>query len=227
MNDIPTYRMTKMIYTIIFNFVENDYEDAEDFDLLVVESLRNIVKQLTEDKFLSESVKNNIHNYLTRARYFQDENRFKRIELINEMIGYMNSQTEDESYIFYKLELFKRRRDFRYIIGYPIETINKEINNVHDSICEDFYVLISHTDITEEEIFETEYLPYFKNSKAYYESLNAILYENPSVFKDELFYNRAMKVINLNKDLYKDDKQILKMNKKLVRKINKEVKRVK
>ena len=225
MNDIPTYRITKMIYTIIFNFVENDYEDKEDFDLIVVESLRNIVKYLTDEKYLSERVKNNIHNYLTRARYFEDENRSKRIELINEIIGFMNSQTEDESYIFYKLELFKRRKDFRYIIGYPIEDIIKEIDNVHDSICEDFYVLISHTDITDDETFETEYLPYFKDSNGYYESLNAILYENPSVFKDKMFYDRAMKVININKDLYKDDKQILKMNKKLVRKINKEVKK--
>ena len=69
--DLVTYRMRKVIYTIIFNFYENDYEDKEDFDLLTVESLRNVIEYLTSQNYLSESVKENIHNYLTRARFLK------------------------------------------------------------------------------------------------------------------------------------------------------------
>lgn len=225
--DITTYRLRKMIYSIIFNFFENDYEDAEEFDLLVVESLRNIVEHLTSENYLSESVKNNIYNYLIRAREFKDDKRTKRIELINDTIGFMNGQQKDDSLVFYRLELFKRRRDYKYIIGYSNEEVIKEIPDVHDSICNDLYVIVSHTNLTDYDTFEKEYLPHFKNSNAYYESLNAILYENPRVFKDDLFYGRMMEIINYNKELYKDDKEILKMNKKLVHKINRKVKKVK
>ena len=221
--DLNVYRMRKLIYTVIFNFFENDYEDAEDFDLLVVESLRNIVEYLSDENYLSDSVKNNIHNYLTRARDFQDDKRAKRIEFINEIIGFMNAQEKDESYVFYKLELFKRRRSCRYIV----DCSEDDVKAVHDSICNDFYVIISHTYATDDETFETEYLPYFKDSPLYYESLNAILYENPTVFKDELFYNRMMQVINLNKELYKEDKLMQKINKKMLNNINKSIKRVK
>ena len=225
--DLIVYRMRKLIYSVIFNFFENEYEDAEDFQLIVVESLRNVVEYLTSQNYLSESVKNNIHNYLTRARYFEDEDRSKRIELVNDTIGFMNSQNQDDSIIFYRLELFKRKKDYKYIIGYSNEKVQSEIKHVHDSICNDLYVVVSHTDITDDETFETEYLPYFKDSNIYYESLNAILYENPSSFKDKLFYNRMMKIINLNKELYKDDKQILNMNKKMLNKINRKIKKIK
>ena len=225
--DLITYRMRKVIYSVIFNFYENDYEDAEDFDLYTVESLRNVVEYLASEDFLSERVKDNIHNYLTRARDFKDDKRSKRIELINDTIGFMNKQDKDDSLVFYRIELYKRRRDYKYIIGYSNEEVINQIEAVHDSICNDLYVVVSHTDITDKETFETEYLPLFKDTNIYYESLNNILYENPRIFKDELFYSRMMQIINYNKELYKDDKQISKMNNKLLKKINKAVKKVK
>lgn len=219
--DLVTYRMRKVIETIIFNFYENDYEDKEDFDLLTVESLRNVVEYLASQNYLSESVKDNINNYLMRARYFEDENRSKRIELINETIGFMNSQKGDDSLIFYRLQLFDRRKELKYLFNSTNEEIKEEIENVHDSICHDLYVLIGQSFLTSDKEFEEEYLSLFAESNYYYESLNMFLKENPTVFKDELFYSRMMQVINLNNELYNSDKKILKMNKKLLKKIDK------
>jgi hypothetical protein len=221
--DLITYRMRKVIYSIIFNFYENDYEDKEDFDLITVESLRNVVEYLASENYLSESVKNNINNYLMRARYFEDENRTKRIELINDTIGFMNRQQCDNSLIFYRLQLFDRRREFKYLFKLTNEEIKKEIENVHDSICNDLYVIIGQSNLTSDEEFEKEYLPFFKNTNIYYESLNIFLKENPTIFKDEIFYNRMMKVINLNNEIC-NDKEVFKMNKKLLKKIDKKIK---
>jgi len=219
--DLETYRMRKIIYSIIFNFYENDYEDKDDFDLLVVESLRNVVEYLASQNYLSASVKDNINNYLMRARYFEDENKSKRIQLINDTIGFMNSQNIDQSLIFYRLQLFDRRREFKYLFKASNEEIKKEIENVHDSICHDLYVLIGQSILTSDEDFEKEYLPLFQNTNIYYESLNMFLKENPRVFKDDIFYNRMTRVINLNNELCSNNKEVLKMNKKLLKKIEK------
>ena len=221
--DLITYRMRKVIETIIFNFYENDYEDKEDFDLLTVESLRNVVEYLASQNYLSESVKNNINNYLMRARYFEDENISKRIELINDTIGFMNSQNIDQSLIFYRLQLFDRRREFKYLFKLNDREIKEEIENVHESICYDLYVLIGQSNLTSDKEFEEEYLPLFAESNYYYESLNIFLKENPTVFKEELFYSRMMRVINLNNELC-NDKQIFKMNKKVLKKIDRKIK---
>ena len=222
--DLVTYRMRKVIYSVIFNFYENDYEDKEDFDLLTVESLRNVVEYLTSENYLSESVKNNIYNYLTRARFFEDENRSKRIELVNATIGFLNAQASDDSLIFYRLQLYDRRREFKYLFKATNEEIKKEIEDIHDSICHDLYVLVGQSNLTSDKEFEDEYLPLFTNSNYYYESLNMFLKENPTVFKDKLFYNRMMQVINKNNELEHNNEQILKMNKKLLKKIKRKAK---
>ena len=103
--DICLYRARKLIYNIIFNFYENDYEeDIERFDLYIVEFLRNVVNYLASNNFLSESVKDNIRNYLMQARDYQDEKRKERIEFINNIIGIINSQIKDDktsSMLFY------------------------------------------------------------------------------------------------------------------------------
>ena len=75
-------------------------------------------------------------------------------------------------------------------------------------------------------MIQYEYLPYFISSNVYYESLNAILSENPVVFKDKIFYDRMMKILNLNSKLYNNDKKIVKINKKLVKNINYKMKRI-
>ena len=80
--------------------------------------------------------------------------------------------------------------------------------------------MTSHTNDIEDNVFISEFLPTFINTDAYYDSLNAILEENPSIFRDETFYNRMMQVLYLNEEIYNNDKKITKYNNKLIRKIN-------
>lgn len=224
--DMPTYRLRKMIYTMIFDSSDKDYEINDEFNLIIIESLRNIIEYFTSKNLLSDSVKNNVYNYLSRAREFKDNNRTKRIELINDIIGIMNRQEKDNSIIFYRVELFKRRNNNKYLMDYSNEEIKKEIQNVHNSIHNDFLIIISHTSLADYDTFQNEYVPKFKNSNEYYESLNAILYENPTVFKDDLFYCRMLDIIDYNNELYKDNKNVLKTNKKLIHKIKREIKKL-
>ena len=218
---IELYKLRKLIYYIIFNSCIEDYEESNDmFDIVILESLRNIVEFHVGRGDLSKDVKNNINNFLRLARDINDENRNERIKICNEIIRIINSNDLDKSILFYRLELQKRTRDFGYIIKYSDDKVIEDIELVHDSICDDFFIMTSHTDNIEEEIFKTEFLPNFINSDAYYDSLNAILEENPSVFKNETFYNRMLQVLNLNKEIYNNDKKITKYNKKLINKIN-------
>lgn len=225
-NDDLLYQTGKLIYTIIFNFYENDYrDDINMFDLVIVESLKNIIEYLTSQNFLSTEVKNNISNYLMQAREIQDNDRKRRVELINEIVGLMNSQKKDESLLFYRLELHKRRKDLGYIISTRSDLeVKNEIENVHDSILNDHYVLVSHSYQVSDKEFEEEYLEWFTDTNIYYESINSILYEYPQIFKNEIFYNRMMKVLNINNQLHKDNKAILKTNKRLLKKIDRKIK---
>ena len=158
------------------------------------------------------------------ARDIEDENRNERIKVCNEIIRILNSNDLDKSILFYRIELQKRTRDFGYIIKYSDDKVIEDIELVHDSICNDFFIMTSHTSDIEDSVFKQEFLPSFVNSDAYYDSLNAILEENPSVFRDEIFYNRMLEVLNFNKEIYNNDRKITKYNKKLINKINRKIK---
>ena len=226
--NLNSYKTIKLIHNIIFNFVENDYtEDPSIFNLLIIESFKNIVEEHLLLGNLSNDVKNNIFNFLNQAREYKDEKSEKRNQLINELIVSMNSNYEDKSNVFYRMELYKRTRDFKYVTKYTNEQINENIEYVHDSICNDFYILVSHLEETTDEEFEEIYLPCFIDCETYYDSLNAILFENPKVFKNKLFYSRMMKILNENVKLHNEDKVMKNYNNKILRKINRKVRKCK
>ena len=225
MEPINIYKMRKLIYEIMFNFYEDNYkEDPSMFDLFTIESLRNIVEFHVKNNDLSKDVINNINKFLFQAREYKDENREKRIELINETIRIMNNQEKDESLMFYRFQLFDRTGDYKYFFKVTNAEIINEINYIHDSICNDLFVLVSHTEEVDDMEFVNEYLPYLKDSDLYYESLNMILKENPIVFKNQTFYNRMICVLEYNNLKYDD---LVNYNKKLVKRINKKIKKYK
>lgn len=227
-NEFLECQTTLLIKAIIFNTEDDDYKNEEDiFDLIFMESFSNIVKFYVENNAFSEKIKDNIRNYLYKAREYKDNNRDKRIDIINEIIITLNSQKEDNSLGFYRFELYKRRRDLKLAIKSDNDTIKKEIDAIHDSICGDLYVIYTHSDSINDQKFITEHLPNLSNSAMYYESINALLMDHPYVFKDRLFYNRMMCILNLNNELYSDDKEMINLNKKLVKKVDKKVKRIK
>lgn len=227
MEDINKYKVRKMLYEIIFNFEKIDYtEDPDIFDLTIIESMRNIVKYHTSNGHLIDSVKDNINEFLNQARYHLDNDRVERINLINEIITLMNSQINDEYLLFYRFQLYYRTKNSKYLLKATRTEIEKEIPHAHDSICHDLYVISSHSNEFTDEEFVKEALPYLQDSNLYYESLNMILKENPIVFKDLTFYNRMMLILNMNNDIYKDEKEMIKYNKKLVKCIDKKIKKI-
>lgn len=227
MEDINIYKTRKMLDEIIFNFEKIDYsEDPDIFDLTIMESFRNIVEYHTSNGHLIYSVKDNINEFLSQARLYEDEDRVARINLINEIIVLLNGQINEEHLLFYRIQLYYRTKQFRYLLKATNDEIKKEIPHVHDSICHDLYVVSSHSDEFTDEEFIKEALPFLKDSNLYYESLNMMLTENPIIFKDLTFYNRMMCVLNMNNDVYKKDKEMIKYNKKLVKSIDKKIKKI-
>lgn len=225
MEPINIYKTRKLIYQIMFDFYNKDYEeDPRMFDLNILKSLEVIVEYHTSQNDLSKTVMDNISNFLVAAREYQDENRNARIEIINNIIRFMNGQEKDDSLIFYRMQLYTRTKDSKYLFKASDAEIIKEIDNVHDSICHDLFVLVSHSTDVNDEDFIKEYLPELKDSDLYYESINTILKENPIVFKDQLFYNRMICILEYNNLMYQD---LVKYNEKLVKKINKKIKNIK
>lgn len=225
MEPINKYKTRKLVYQIMFNFYEDNYEeDPLMFGLDILKSLEVIVEYHVSQNDLSKSVMDNINKFLMSAREYKDEQRNERIEIINNIIRLMNSQEKDQSLIFYRMQLHTRTKQFKYLFKASDAEIISEIDNVHNSICHDLFVLVSHsTDVSDME-FVKEYLPELKDSDLYYESLNVILKENPLVFKDQLFYNRMICVLEYNSLMYED---LVEYNEKLVKKIDKKIKKIK
>lgn len=222
---INNYRLRKLVYQIMFDFYDEDYsEETYLFDLVFIESLKNIVEYHAKNNDLSQEVRKNISKFLFQAREYNDENREKRIEFINETIQIMNQQKEDNSLAFYRLQLFYRTTEFKYLFQVSNLEVKNQIPLIHDSICNDAFVLASHSEDIDDMEFVTEYLPSLKDSDLYYESLNVILRENPIVFKDITFYNRMICILEFNN---LKNEEFVKYNEKLVKKINRKTKKYK
>lgn len=223
-NDLNEYIKTKLIYTIIFANSNIDYKNQPElFNISIVKSLKNVIKSLTKEKYLSKKVKENIYKYVMEAREFNDEHKEERYNELNEIVKLVNGQKEDLSYIFYTYELYKRINDKKYL-SKCIENLDADqIKNIHESIFGDLLVLTSHSNDISDDEFINEYLPNLTNSYLYYESINAILHENPSVFKDLTFYNRMICVFNVNNEIYKNT-NIQKEHKKIVKSVKKSIK---
>lgn len=223
--EINIYKTRKLIHQVMFNFYDNDYtDDVRMFGLNFIKSLRNVVEVFVRNNDLSKDVRNNIFNFLAQARNYKDEDFNERIDLINETIRILNSQEKDESLMFYKFQLFDRTGDLNFFFKATEEEVLSLVDNIHDSICNDLFVLISHLDDVSDEEFINEYLPELKDSDSYYESINYMLKENPIIFKNQTFYNRMICVLEYNGIMYND---LINYNNKLVKKINKKIKKYK
>jgi len=212
------YYTYKMALSIMFDIKEKDFKYNEIyFDLNVMGYIQNIVEDLAENNFLNKKVKDNIKNYLQQARDCKDNVRSKRIKIINDTIGYLNSQEKDCSLAFYTYELIRRRNSNRYLF-WPTKDIKAQINKIHDSIITDYLIINTHLDNVLDETFKKHFLDKFVQSETYYESLNAILNEMPLIFTIPTFYNRVIDVIEM-KNFF--DKNNTKISKKIMKRITK------
>ena len=189
------------------------------YDIDVLEIFKDIVKCYSERGCISDRVKDNIYKILVDARNIKDENYNERIMLINEIIGVLNSQKEDNSLQYYIGQILLRKRKTTHELKkYNLEDLYDEIPSIHESIFSDFMVLLSHSEQISDEQFVERYLSEFSKDKLYYESLNVILKECPSLFQNKLFIDRMNAVFELNREMYRDGK---KLNKQIIKSIKK------
>lgn len=224
--DIHSYIFDKIAYYIIFNFDNKDYNKKRYlFDIKLMNYLKEKIEFHVSKNDFSNSVRENILDYLNQARFIEDEFKLERIEIINDIIRTLNTQQKDYSSIFYSLELFKRTRQLRYLLKFNLEFSEEEMDIINQGIAFDLYVLcaLDNNSVSNED-FTQDYLPTLIKNDLFYETINAILVENPSIFKDKNIYDRVMSIFNMNEVLLQD-KDTKKMNKQFIKEMNRKIKR--
>lgn len=221
--DINKYVLNKLVNSMIFDFSNKNYDDMPNlFNLVIINKLYDLVKFYTEYNYLTKTVIRNIQDYLMAARLYKDENTKKRNEIINDIITLLNKQTIDNSLIFYRIELYQRTNDYRYLTKATDEQIKSEIDLVHKSICNDLAVVDGHSPSVSDEDFNDCYLDiYIEEAALYYESILKILKENPRIFMYKTFYDRMRLVINKHLEVYSIDKDLKSISKKLIKMVDK------
>lgn len=153
--------------------------------------------------YVGFSIKENILNYLNIVRFKNDLSINKldtvshneKIHFINELIRKVNLQKGNKYIDYCRCELYKRTTN-NYYLKCPEALIKKLENKLFDSIKFDYFVLISHTDNTNEDDFSNEFLIDLSNDTRYFETINCFLNEYPQLFSNTLFINRYNKVLN-------------------------------
>lgn len=177
------YETYKLITAIMY-YYNNEVYYKDSFDIAFLEMMKKLVSLSVERGYLSNNAKENINRFLVDVRNYEDENRNKRINIINDILRIMNHQKDDKTIEFYRMQLSTRRNDKKYLTKYSDYVIKKEISEINLSIVYDYLVVYSHSNEITDEEFINDFLPGFVTSTLYYESINAILEENPSMFKD-------------------------------------------
>ena len=206
MIDKDTYISEKFIYLIMFGGIVDDYEKQDWItDINILSSLKMVIGEFVKHSYLSNEIKERIFKILSISRYIKTDNYNERIFLINDIIRLINSQIEDNSLEFYCYEMYKRFGQVFYID-------DEVIDEIDDSIAYDFIFVYLHN--LDPEKFEN-FIPEFSEfPQKYLQSFNAILTENPGIFKDKNFVinmNSVLSIIEKNKGCRK----VKKINKKL------------
>ena len=211
------YLLQKHIFLVLFSELENDLDGCEWLtDLNSLESMRVMLRYLTENNYLSEKIKNRVYTYISKSREIKTDDYEKRVDVLNQIVALLNGQIHDESYIFYISEFVKRRNT--KMSKNLVFTIDNYTSEMEDSISFDYIVLKGHSKEVSQEEFENDYLNYYvENSLFYYESLNAIVKEMPSIL-DDTFKERIKIVLDR---IYRENKYIgVKVsNKKIMKRL--------
>jgi len=208
------YYMHKFLIAIMFDNDRTFYKTAPWlFDLNVLSEFKDTIVYFGNNDCINPRIRDNIYQILFDGRDINDEYLEQRIDLINEIIKYLNSCRYDNYIPFYRGQLYLRTKDKEYD-KYTDQEIAKEIDLVDNAMFNDFIVLLSHGSDTTDEDFENKYLPDLVNNYSYYESLNMILEDCPSMFNDKLFVDRMNSILTLNKEYKKENKLLIKRMKK-------------
>lgn len=191
---------------LVFLMFDNSQKMSKEmdwiYDINVLQVFKNLIEEFGKWGCLRPQVQNNIYNILAYGRNIIDENYKQRIQKINDIIIVLNSLPEQDYMKFYCGQLSYRIEDPKVLKKITVAEVKNSIHLIEDSICTDFLVLLSHSKDVSNEEFVNDYLPEFINNGFYYESLNMIMKECPSYFKDELFVDRMNSVIEMNRQLH-------------------------
>lgn len=207
------YITEKFIYFIIFGGTSGETEGQEWInDNNVIYSIRTVLREFAKHDHISIEMKERVYNILSELRSIKTDNYEERVELINDIIIILNSQTKDNSSELYNSEMQKRYRTI-----YPLDdTIVSEID---DSIAYDFVLLYMHNMNSDD---FSQYIKDFSDyPRKYMMSINAILAGNPSILQEKNFFNNVMSVLNNIQENAKDfmTKRIVKKMKVILNKL--------
>lgn len=217
--EVKKYKDDKHIIAVMLNpfLIQND---SRFFCIDALKTFKDMIDEFTQHGAIVSGVKEGLFKFLSNAREVNDSDREKRIEIINDIITLLNRQIENPYLDFYRLELVKRKRNLKYITQ-SNDDIYKLVSEVNGSIGYDSYILRVFSNEISDENFIQEDLPELSRNPFYIDSINAILNDCPMLFTDLTFYNRNMCVLNsLDEDIYVD-------NKKMIKKIVKQLKKIK
>lgn len=214
------YYLDKLLLALMFDKNNNFYKNVPWFyDVEVLEKFKPLISAFVQRGYIRNNLKGNIYKILMDGRLVLDDNYKKRTQIINEIIRILNIQNPDESILYYIKELYVRtnaKKPFNKYTAYYTEDVEKQVHSIDNSIFNDFIVLFTHSKEVSDEDFKELYLPDLVNNNFYYESLNTILEECPSMFKDELFFDRFNMILKENKKI---NRTYSNLNKNIVKKV--------
>lgn len=209
--NLNVYIIYKRLQAFVFN---PNLGLKEQKDIIFMRNLELYLKLVYND--LDYTLKQDILTALSELRLVQDENKNERIEIINSIIRNINMSKTDNDHIFYKLELYNRFKDFKYL---EQDIDDEMMEGINSFIFLDYLILISHIDLTTDDEFENEYLKQLIGNIYYYNSIEILINECPNILKNNKFIKRFKKIHELNKSINLElDKYDLKVVEKIFRK---------
>lgn len=217
----------KKVDAIVFNLFDKEkyYYFFEDINFMQL--FKDTIKLYIELEYLDYGIRNNIYDVLFYLREINDEKRNSRIEIINEIIIFMQKPSEDK----YIEKLYKEEYRMRTRHYYMHDRLDNLKNIILLSMSVDYEAIeFLLEDCTDEE-FDEKLINAINNGNlhSFIYSFNAIISEQPGILSNKQFYNRALKTLNTIYELYdvkeiKDNGskyKIIRKNKKAIRKMEK------
>ncbi len=183
-----------------FDFFNQILDIDDDYLLIIIKEYLNIWNDS-----IDINMKNNIYSLIQILRNnlvnIEDKNRvIFRSETMNEIICCVNNANDVnmEKFIFDELR-YRYSSIFmatKILVSIPINELKQYIEYC---IQDDFYLLLTHSNILSDEEFDSQIRKFADKNIDYILNINCFLNEFPELFQDEIFKNRVLKVLNILK----------------------------
>ena len=217
MIDKEQYIYEKYIYFLIFDNIKEKNQNQEWInDIQTLTSLKQVLSEFIKYNHMSLEIKEKLFDVISCSRNLKTDNYEQKVEILNDIIRLINSQRKDNSDEFYRGEACRRYGTTKYSLSdYSIDEYIAELN---DSIAYDFIIVYTHA-MFNDNSFNNIIGDFSQEFRKYYLSLNAILKENPYLFKDDKFKSRVFMILNEISKKYPEGKKSNNQIKKYISKI--------